>query len=309
MTHHASAVKFWKRLLYAATAVSVVCNSAHAMLEKHTGVLGIGVAGVLAALPPLVFFFIVEGIAKAVKSGIGGVSYVIGLLFAAALGAGAFVISFNSLYMFARDWGVFDEHLVFIFPALVDAVMALSTYMLLAMGNKPTKRAKKAKETVVGDHAIARVGLIPKLRIRLFGGAATVPTLPTTAHRQVIDTPLSTPERQPDDTTATPEPVIDRVSSTPLPTPAVVAETVADAAVADDIDAEDLAFAVMVRARAKVKSSPAEVHRVIEMLRATDGNLSAAASAAGMKSRDPARRIRDALAEMEAEPLALTAVG
>lgn len=182
MTHHASAVTFWKGLLYAATAVSVVCNSAHAMLEKNTDVLGVVVAGVLAALPPLVFFFIVEGIARAVKSGIGGVSYVIGLLFAAALGAGAFVISFNSLYMFARDWGVFDEHLVFIFPALVDAVMALSTYMLLAMGDKPTKRVKKPKESTSG---VASVGLIPWLKVQFIGGAATVPALP--------EQPLPTP--------------------------------------------------------------------------------------------------------------------
>lgn len=187
MTNHASAVKFWKGLLYAATAVSVVCNSAHAMLEKNTEVLGVVVAGVLAALPPLVFFFIVEGIARAVKSGIGGVSYVIGLLFAAALGAGAFVISFNSLYMFARDWGVFDEHLVFIFPALVDAVMALSTYMLLAMGDKPVKRVKKPEETVIGDHDIARIGFFPKVKIRLLGGAATVPTLP----EQSLTAPLT----------------------------------------------------------------------------------------------------------------------
>lgn len=182
MTHHASAVSFWKRLLYAATAVSVVCNSAHAMLEKDTDILGMAVAGVLAALPPLMFFFIVEGIARAVKSGIGGVSYVIGLLFAAALGAGAFIISFNSLYMFAHDWGVFDEHLVLIFPALVDAVMALSTYMLLAMGDKPTKRVKKPKETNTG---VASVGLIPWLKVKFIGGAATVPTLP--------EQPLSTP--------------------------------------------------------------------------------------------------------------------
>ena len=135
----------------------------------------------------------------------------------------------------------------------------------------------------------------------------------TTPRRQVIDTPSPTAKRQPNDSLATPEPVANRLSATAAPTlpttPEPVAEPVIDANDNSGIDADSLAFAADVAKRAKVKSSPEIVHRVIETLRATDGNLSAAASAAGVKSRDPVRSIAAALAEMEAEEPTLAAVG
>lgn len=301
MTHHRSAVAFWKRLLYAATAVSVVCNSAHAMLEKDTDILGMAVAGVLAALPPLVFFFIVEGIARAVKSGIGGVSYVIGLLFAAALGAGAFVISFNSLYMFARDWGVFDEHLVFIFPALVDAVMALSTYMLLAMGDKPTKRVKKPKETTSG---VASVGLIPWLKVKFIGGAATVPTLP--------EQPLTIPSSVQPGVSSRPEkPAMVDAGRAPVQRAvsggrsASISRPVGTAVTWTVDDADHLAE----RLRASSKTElPIETVAAILVGFAEGQSGRAAASAAGV-SPTTAQTLKKAAAELadEPEPLVLTA--
>lgn len=276
----------------------------------------IGAAGVASMFAPVVFFALAEVVLLTWNRELPR----IGRLFLSALvllvGGAAGWMSFMDQVGFARTilHLADDDARAFALPFITDAAAVAMTLLLFMMKDAPVRK-KKVKESKT-EAAIATIGFFPKLRIHLFGGAATVPTLPTTLpttpERHPVDTPSSTVRQQPDDTTATPQPVTDRVSPTPLPTPAVAAETVAepvtDAAVADDIDAEDLEFATMVRARAKVQATPEAVHRVIETLRETGGNVSAAQKAAGMLSRDPARRVRDALAEMEAER-PLTAVG
>lgn len=289
---------FWQVMLIAAITASCGFNAAHAALGA-TGGAGRVIAAVFGAvIPPLFFFAIAEGVLMIWHRELSRIGTVILGALVLAAGAAAGARSFFGLVDFSSRFDVLPaDHkvwLVYMLPLVTDALALGATVALFNLKGSPVRK-KKAKERRV-EHDIATIGFFPKLRIRLFGGAATVPTLPTTPERHPIDSPSPTVQRQPNDTTATPEPV---------------AVSVIDTAVADDIDADSLAFATEVRARAKVKQTPETVHRAIESLRATGGNLSAAASAAGIKSRDPVRSIAAALAELDAEEpaRALTAVG
>ena len=307
---------FWQVMLIAAITASCGFNGAHAALGA-TGGVGRVIAAVLGAvIPPLFFFAIAEGVLMIWHRELSRIGTVILGTLVLAAGAAAGARSFFGLVDFSSRFDVLpDDHkvwLVYMLPLVTDALALGATVALFNLKGSPVRK-KKAKERRV-EHDIATIGFFPKWRIRLMGGAATVPTLPTTLpttapttpERHLIDTPSPTGQRQRNDSLATPEPVTDRLSPTATSTPAVASETVAepviDANDNSDIDANSLAFAATVRARAKVKQSPEIVHRVIETLRETDGNLSEAARSVGL-SRDPARRIANALEEMEAEPV------
>ncbi|MFW3120045.1 hypothetical protein MMAG44476_20094 [Mycolicibacterium mageritense DSM 44476 = CIP 104973] len=306
---HGTAVRVWHAILILSVIASVAVNTAHGVLGADDDLTARIVAGALGAIPPLVFFALVEALLKTFRTGVYGWLYWTLIIGTVSAASAAFTLSFIAVLDFARDYAVMSSMwIAWLFPIMFDVVMALSTLAIFALGDKPMKRVKKAKASKV-EESIATIGLLPKARIRLFGGAATVPTLPPTPHRQVIDSPPSTVQRQPIDSLATPTPVNDTPSSTLPPTPKPVAEAVNDAADDSDIDIDSLSFAAAVADRAKVKQTPGVVHRVIEVLRETDGNLSEASRAVSL-SRDPARRIRDALAELEAEERhALTVVG
>lgn len=306
-------------LLIVVVVASCSINVVHGITvatDAESSTFRIGAAGVASIFAPIVFFALAEVVLLTWNRELPR----IGRLFLSGLvllvGGAAGWMSFMDQVGFARTILHMPEGdlRAFALPLITDAAAVAMTLLLFMMKDAPVRK-KKVKESKT-EAAIATIGFFPKLRIRLFGGAATVPTLPTTApttpERHLIYTPSSTPERQSIDSPTTPEPVIDTVSSTPLPTPVAVAEPVVetanDADTNSDIDADSLAFAADVAKRAKVNQTPEAVHRAIETLRETDGNVSAAYRAAGMKSRDPARRVRDALAAMEAER-PLTAVG
>lgn len=302
---YTTAVKVWHVILILSVMASVAVNTAHGVLGAQDNLTARIVAGALGAIPPIVFFALVEALLKTFRAGVYGWLYwtLIGGTVTAA--TAAFTLSFIAVLDFARDYAVMSSMwIAWLFPIMFDVVMALSTLAIFALGDKPMKRVRKAKERK-DESAIASIGFFPKWKIRLVGGAATVPTVPMTAERQVIDTPSLTPERRFNDSPSTPTPVVNRAS----PTPVVVAKGVTDVVANTDIDADTLAFATVVGKRAKVKQSPETVHRVIEALRASGGNISHAASVVGL-SRGPARSIRDALAEIDAqeEPV-LSAVG
>lgn len=257
----------------------------------------IGAAGFASVFAPIVFFALAEVVLLTWNRELprAGRAFLSGLVL--MVGGAAGWMSFMDQVGFARTILHMAEGDVraFALPLITDAAAVAMTCLLFMMKDAPERKRKPKRVT---EDAIATIGLIPKLRIRLFGGAATVPTVPTTVRQQPNDTPSLTPERQFVNSPTTPASVTDTPSPTLPMTPVAVAEAV--------IDGDSLSFAATVADRAKVKSTPETVHRVIETLRETDGNLSAAAGAVGL-SRDPARRIRDALAELEAEPT-LTAV-
>lgn len=298
-------------LLITVVVASCSINVVHGVTvatDAEASPFRIGAAGVASVFAPIVFFALAEVVLLTWNRELprAGRLFLSGLVL--MVGGAAGWMSFMDQVGFARTilhMGEGDMR-AFALPFITDAAAVAMTCLLFLMKDAPTRK-RKPKERKE-EAPIARIGILRKLWINLVGGAATVPTMPLTPERQPIDTLSPTVQRQPNDSAATPTPVIDTPSSTPLPTLPATPVAVIDTTVADDIDADDLAFAAVVIERANVKQSPATVHRVIETLRETNGNLSAAANAVGL-SRDPARKIAAALADMEAERGALTAVG
>ena len=138
--NHRRAVRFFWGLLIAATMVSLIGNVAHAVLPYIPRiVIQIGAA----AVPPIALLATVHGIALAVRAGASGRVYRWAVSAVAVIGVGAFAVSFLALrdlmqaigYSYATAW---------IFPAIIDTAVAVSTLMLVALGDKPARRTRTA---------------------------------------------------------------------------------------------------------------------------------------------------------------------
>ena len=136
--NHHRAVRFFWGLLIGATTVSLIGNVAHAVLPYIPRiVIQIGAA----AVPPIALLAAVHGIALAVRAGASGRVYRWAVSAVAAIGVGAFAVSFLALrdlmqaigYSYATAW---------IFPAIIDTAVAVSTLMLVALGDKPARRTR-----------------------------------------------------------------------------------------------------------------------------------------------------------------------
>jgi hypothetical protein len=136
--NHRRAVRFFWCLLIGATTVSLVGNIAHAVLPylSHI-VIQIGAAGV----PPIALLAAAHGIALAVRAGASGRVYRWAVSAVAAIGVGAFAVSFLALRDLTRVIG-YSSATAWIFPAMVDTTVAVSTLMLVALGDKPARRAR-----------------------------------------------------------------------------------------------------------------------------------------------------------------------
>jgi Protein of unknown function (DUF2637) len=136
--NHRRAVRFFWGLLIGATMVSLIGNIAHAVLPYIPGVV-IQISA--AAVPPIALLVAVHGIALAVRAGASGRIYCWAVGAVTAIGLGAFALSFLALrdlmrvigYSFATAW---------VFPAIIDTAVAVSTLMLVALGDKPVRRAR-----------------------------------------------------------------------------------------------------------------------------------------------------------------------
>ncbi|SHP92451.1 DUF2637 domain-containing protein [Mycobacteroides abscessus] len=158
---HRRALTYWRATLIVATILSVVGNAAHAWFtvsEEHQVV-----AALLAVVPPVAFFATVEGIALLVGAGASGVVYKMAVAVTALIAAGAFVVSFATLRDFVRAWGALPAPwLAWLFPALLDLLMATATFVLVALGDKPAPRVRRAAQPDIGvvwkmrDFLIAR---------------------------------------------------------------------------------------------------------------------------------------------------------
>jgi Protein of unknown function (DUF2637) len=132
------AVRFFWSLLIGATMISLVGNVAHAVLPfiPHL-VIQIGAATV----PPIALLAPVHGIALAVRAGASGRVYRWAVGAVAAIGAGAFAVSFLALRDLMQAIG-YGSTTAWIFPAIIDTAVAFSTLMLVALGDKPARRLR-----------------------------------------------------------------------------------------------------------------------------------------------------------------------
>ena len=139
-TNHRRAVTFFWCFLIGATMVSLVGNIAHAVLPYLPRVvIQIGAA----AVPPIALLAAVHGIAFAVRAGASGRVYRWAIAAVAAIGAGAFVVSFRALRDLLIQTGT-PPAWAWVFPAIIDTAVAVSTLMLVALGDKPARRTRTA---------------------------------------------------------------------------------------------------------------------------------------------------------------------
>jgi hypothetical protein len=138
--NHHRAVRFFWGLLMGATLVSLVGNEVHALLPYIPKVvIQIGAA----AVPPIVLLASVHGIALAVRAGASGRVYRWAIAAVAVIGAGAFMLSFRALRDLLIQTGT-SPAWAWIFPAIIDTAVAVSTMMLVALGDKPARRTRTA---------------------------------------------------------------------------------------------------------------------------------------------------------------------
>jgi hypothetical protein len=137
---HRRAVRFFWSLLIGATLVSLVGNITHAVLSYIPRiVVQIGAA----AVPPVALLAAVHGIALAVRAGASGTVYRWAVSAVAAIGAGAFSVSFIALRDLMRMIG-YTTATAWVFPAIIDTAVAVSTLMLVALEDKPARRSRTA---------------------------------------------------------------------------------------------------------------------------------------------------------------------
>ena len=136
--NHRRAVRFFWCFLSGATSVSLVGNIAHALLPylPHI-VIQIGAA----AVPPIALLGAVHGIALAVRAGASGKVYCWAVGAVAAIGAGAFMLSFRALRDLLIETGT-PPAWAWVFPAIIDTAVGVSTLMLVALGDKPARRTR-----------------------------------------------------------------------------------------------------------------------------------------------------------------------
>ena len=154
--NHDKAVRFFWFLLSGATLVSLIGNIAHAVLPYLPPVaIQIGAA----AVPPVVLLAAVHGVALAVQAGASGAVYRWAVTAVAAIGIGAFALSFIALRDLMLIIG-YSPATAWIFPAIIDTAVAVATLMLVALGDRPTRRTRtgSGQSTV---HAATQNGTTP----------------------------------------------------------------------------------------------------------------------------------------------------
>lgn len=136
--NHHRAVRFFWILLLGATAVSLLGNITHAVLPYIPHVaIQIGAA----AVPPIVLLAAVHGIGVAVRAGASGPVYCGSVAAVALIGAGAFALSFLALRDLMQVIG-YSPATAWVFPAIIDTLVAVATMMLVALGDKPARRTR-----------------------------------------------------------------------------------------------------------------------------------------------------------------------
>jgi hypothetical protein len=153
--NHHRAVRFFWGFLIGATTVSLIGNITHAVLPYIPRmVVQIGAATV----PPIALLAAVHGIALAVRAGASGRVYHWAVSAVAAIGAGAFAVSFLALRDLMRVIG-YSSATAWIFPAIIDTAVAVSTMMLVALGDKPARRAPRVSTPTATVQKTAQIAV------------------------------------------------------------------------------------------------------------------------------------------------------
>jgi Protein of unknown function (DUF2637) len=131
-----------------------------------------------AAVPPIALLAAVHGIALAVRAGASGRVYSWAVSAVAAIGAGAFSVSFLALRDLMRVIG-YSSATAWIFPAIIDTAVAVSTLMLVALGDKPARRAPRASTETATVQRVAQ-SYVQSAK------AEVKPSVPTVAQAQTV---------------------------------------------------------------------------------------------------------------------------
>jgi len=171
--NHRRAVRFFWAVLFGVTAVSLVGNIAHAVLPYiPREAIQIGAA----AVPPVLLLAAVHGIALAVRAGASGRVYRWAICAVALIGIGAFAVSFLALQDLMRGIG-YSAQTAWVFPAIVDTGVAVSTMMLVALGDKPLRRVRTTTASVTAQnqalHRPAQSAKVQLTSVRNAQGADT----------------------------------------------------------------------------------------------------------------------------------------
>ena len=260
--NHRRAVQFFWVLLVGTAIVSVSGNIAHAVLPyiPHV-VIQVGAA----AVPPIVLLAAVHGIALAVRAGASGTVYRWAVAAVALIGAGAFALSFLALRDLMQIIG-YSPATAWIFPAIIDTMMAVTTLMLVALGDKPVRRIRAATSTASTDASTAR-------RPQRSAKVDVAPFAPTSARAQQVQ-----PDRM------QPSAPLQRASTQAVQESAQTEATQADADIALELIA------------AGVTTKPVDTVTAVLSATRTGTSINAAAKAAGINYRT-AKRIVEATAE------------
>ena len=148
---------------------SLAGNITHALLTAPPGSRWLAAA--VAAVPPTVLLAAVHGLAVLVKANTTGAVYRAAVAATAALAVGAFALSFVALRDLAVLAGIVP-HLAIMLPLVIDLAVAVSTIALVAVGDKPTPRPRRATSTA---SAVAHRITAPKPRTATSSRADTAP--------------------------------------------------------------------------------------------------------------------------------------
>ncbi|KQY02947.1 hypothetical protein ASD37_25725 [Mycobacterium sp. Root135] len=268
---HLRAVRFFWCFLIGATTVSLVGNVAHAVLPFVPHVMiQIGAA----AVPPIALLAAVHGIALAVRAGASGPVYRWAVVAVGAIGVGAFSVSFLALRDLMHAIG-YSSAIAWVFPAIIDTTVAVSTMMLVALGDKPAGRSR-----AVGAATARITGTQGQ------GGA------PIHSAETQFDRPISSAGRMLGATTGKQTPATPRSDS---------AQTVHDP-VQSGAATDDANLASDLRA-SRVTTQPVETVIAVLAARRDGATINAAAKASGVNYRT-AQRIVEAAAARQQHHLA-----
>ena len=154
---HRRAVRFFWGFLIGATTISLAGNITHAVLSYIPRVVvQIGAATV----PPIALLAAVHGIAVAVRAGASGTVYRWAVSAVAIIGMGAFTVSFLALRDLMLAIG-YSAETAWIFPAIIDTAVAVSTMMLVALGDKPARRPRLSKVSAGALLPMTQRGIAP----------------------------------------------------------------------------------------------------------------------------------------------------
>jgi hypothetical protein len=143
---------FWV-LLILATGTSVYGNIAHSI----SGSAGVSLNGVVcASIAPIFLMALVHGVAHLARNTSSGWAYGLVVALVGAVAAFAFAQSYGALTAFARDANVLAPALT---PLIVDATIAVSTFALVVLGDKPTRRSSSARSAGTTSASPVRRGV------------------------------------------------------------------------------------------------------------------------------------------------------